>query len=59
MSDDIWTGETILTTDRLILRLFRRGDIPLHQAICVDPEARLRDGDATVYAITAEHWRSR
>lgn len=35
---DIWTGETILTTDRLILRMFRRDDVPLYQAICADPE---------------------
>jgi RimJ/RimL family protein N-acetyltransferase len=38
MTDDIWTGETIVTTERLILRLFRRADVPLYQAICADPD---------------------
>lgn len=34
---DIWTGETVLTTDRLILRAFRRADLPLYEALGQDP----------------------
>ena len=33
-----WGGEPILITDRLILRPFRREDVPLYQAICADPK---------------------
>ena len=35
---DIWTGQTVLTTDRLVLRAFRRDDLPLYQALGQDPE---------------------
>ena len=34
---DIWTGETVLTTERLILRAFRREDLPLYEALGQDP----------------------
>lgn len=33
----IWSGETVLTTERLILRAFRRGDLPPYQALSQDP----------------------
>lgn len=35
---DVWGGDAILTTERLILRPFRREDVPLYQAICADPK---------------------
>ena len=34
---DIWTGQPVLTTDRLILRAFRRDDLPLYEALGRDP----------------------
>lgn len=34
---DIWTGQTVLTTDRLILRAFRREDLPLYEGLGRDP----------------------
>ena len=34
---DIWTGETVTTTERLILRAFRRDDLPLYEALGQDP----------------------
>jgi RimJ/RimL family protein N-acetyltransferase len=34
---DIWSGQTVLTTDRLILRAFRREDLPLYEALGRDP----------------------
>jgi len=34
---DAWGGEPVLITERLILRPFRREDVPLYQAICADP----------------------
>lgn len=37
MSEDIWNGAPILATERLILRSFRRADVPLYQAMCADP----------------------
>jgi RimJ/RimL family protein N-acetyltransferase len=33
-----WNGTTILTTQRLTLRTFRRDDLPLYAALNVDPE---------------------
>ena len=35
---DIWNGQPVLTTDRLILRAFRRDDLPLYEALGRDPE---------------------
>jgi RimJ/RimL family protein N-acetyltransferase len=37
MSDDIWGGAPLCTTDRLILRSFRRDDLPVYQALGDDP----------------------
>ena len=37
MSDEIWSGETVLTTERLILRAFRLEDLPLYEALGQDP----------------------
>lgn len=34
---DPWTGETVLTTERLVLRAFRRDDLPLYEAMGQDP----------------------
>lgn len=38
MSEAGWGGDPILTTERLILRPFRREDVPRYQAICADPK---------------------
>ena len=38
MSDGIWSGETVLTTERLVLRAFRRDDLPAYEAMGQDPE---------------------
>ena len=35
--DDIWSGQTVLTTERLVLRAFRREDLPLYEALGQDP----------------------
>ena len=35
--DDIWSGQTVLTTDRLVLRAFRREDLPQYEAMGQDP----------------------
>ena len=35
--DEIWSGQTVLTTDRLVLRAFRREDLPLYEALGQDP----------------------
>lgn len=37
MTDGIWSGETVLTTERLILRAFRREDVPLYETLGQDP----------------------
>ena len=37
MTDDIWTGETVITTHRLILRSFRREDLAHYNALGQDP----------------------
>ena len=34
---EVWTGQTVLTTDRLILRAFRADDLPLYQALGQNP----------------------
>lgn len=34
---EIWTGQTVLTTERLILRAFRHDDLPLYEALGQDP----------------------
>jgi len=34
---DIWTGQTIVTTERLVLRAFRRDDLPHYEALGRDP----------------------
>jgi RimJ/RimL family protein N-acetyltransferase len=33
-----WNGMVVLTTPRLLLRTFRRGDLPLYAALNADPE---------------------
>ena len=33
-----WTGAVVLTTPRLLLRSFRRDDLPLYAALNADPE---------------------
>jgi RimJ/RimL family protein N-acetyltransferase len=33
-----WDGRVILTTPRLLLRTFRRDDLPLYAALNADPE---------------------
>jgi RimJ/RimL family protein N-acetyltransferase len=37
MTDDSWSGQTVITTERLTLRAFRREDLPLYQALGQDP----------------------
>jgi RimJ/RimL family protein N-acetyltransferase len=37
MIDDTWSGETVLTTERLVLRAFRREDLPPYEAMGQDP----------------------
>lgn len=38
MSDEIWGGDAILITERLLLRSFRLDDVARYQALCADPE---------------------
>ena len=33
-----WSGTVVLTTPRLLLRTFRRDDLPLYAALNADPE---------------------
>jgi len=43
-----WNGDVILTTPRLVLRTFRRDDLPLYAALNADPEvARYLGGPLT------------
>ena len=52
---DIWTGQTVLTTERLVLRAFRRDDLPLYEALGRDPVVmrylgELWSAEKTLYA---------
>jgi RimJ/RimL family protein N-acetyltransferase len=38
VTDGAWTGRTVLTTPRLLLRTWRRDDLPAFAALNVDPE---------------------
>ena len=43
-----WNGTVVLTTPRLLLRTFRRDDLPLYAALNADPEvARYLGGPLT------------
>jgi RimJ/RimL family protein N-acetyltransferase len=36
--DELWSGETLLETDRLLLRLFRRDDVDGYATLCADAD---------------------